>query len=1271
MALLKRHKTVAHHDGSTVYVCSECGKIAPTETALRSHKKYVHQAERKFKCTICDKGFKVAIVLREHMATHTGEDLYQCPHCPKTFKVNANMHHHRKKAHPKEWAEGRMNKPIITKVDVNLVSNEVRHKQLHLITLKKNLIKNSKEKFIATESSMRVLFFRFFFPTSKRIKSVFVTIMAATALCRLCICAHSEFKDLYDEIGQGNEIYEITVKYFDPMFLNSQQYPQLSRGICIQCWQHIDDFHNFQQSVHNAQMKFEQDINEIATNIKLENGLATEVETSNENISFNEDGTREFCLTQLDIIEVKNEDSFAIEEKMEDDNDLKMDLLEVLPKRTRKTKLMEIKDEKKVNVKRVRQGKVAVSPKRGRTKLSRKAAKICQEKLTNNTKPINTEIPKHDINMEEYTKDSEQMSSENLNNNSNSSITYNDGNESDDPNYHADPDAFVSSNDKQKSVKEKRQEIDEFIANWRPLLECDLCQENFKDLTLLRKHFISEHPKQKCYVTCCQRKLVQRVQIVEHIRYHLDPNTFKCNICGNVFLTSRNLNYHMHDKHTDEGQKRSFECSICQKAFTKKGALKKHMEIHDTDQTYKCSQCEKGFSTEQRRKIHERNVHNADRVCDQCGKTLHGVAALKQHMLEHAGVKKPKWPCDQCNAELTSHSSLKRHKTVHETSKVYACDECGKIAPTQMSLQSHIRYSHKLERKFKCTICDKAFKVPHVLREHMATHTGEDLYQCPHCPQTFKVNANMHHHRKRVHPVEWEEGRRSEEYHNNMCSKERSMVLCLDCWQHINDFHEFHETVIQTRSALKDTRYIQNSPLHIKSEKDQMTNFDAGDSELMEFKEVIIKNEIEGIENPIEEGTELVDDIDDEEHDEIPLSEFLKEQTPLKYNKTNDALDNESIGKANRLQKTKVKPKQSTNLQSEHNEEDNSLSGKIKKSKDSEHFNRLHPGLMKFHKHNEFIAEWKSQLECGICNESFDNFDSLKIHFKKQHNARCYVKCCERTFYRRCALVEHIRLHINPEIYKCDICGKPSSNKYGLKLHKRALHAETQQTFECEICQKIFKQKQNFERHKLIHATGNKDFKCEECGKTYVLEVQLKAHVKLVHNDIRVCDQCGKTLHGIGALKKHLKEHAGIEKPKFPCDECGTILASSTNLKQHKAAYHNDGSTVFVCSICGKVSGSERGLMHHRRYVHEKEKKYKCPHCDKGFKRPKDLQEHVATHTGEPLYQCADCPKTFKKSSKYHNHRKTAHPLEWEKGRKSRVEKQKIDLEQVVKQVIV
>lgn len=36
-------------------------------------------------------------------------------------------------------------------------------------------------------------------------------------LCRLCINDQDEFKNLYNDLGEGNEIYDITVQYFDPM----------------------------------------------------------------------------------------------------------------------------------------------------------------------------------------------------------------------------------------------------------------------------------------------------------------------------------------------------------------------------------------------------------------------------------------------------------------------------------------------------------------------------------------------------------------------------------------------------------------------------------------------------------------------------------------------------------------------------------------------------------------------------------------------------------------------------------------------------------------------------------------------------------------------------------------------------------------------------------------------------------------------------------------------------------------------------------------------
>ncbi|CAD7078156.1 unnamed protein product [Hermetia illucens] len=106
---LKKH-LMRHEEAQNQHICTMCGKVAPSKGALRSHIHYVHASARSFKCSVCDKGFKKAIVLKEHMTTHTGEVLYTCPHCPKTFNSHANMHAHRKKVHRKEWEERRKNR---------------------------------------------------------------------------------------------------------------------------------------------------------------------------------------------------------------------------------------------------------------------------------------------------------------------------------------------------------------------------------------------------------------------------------------------------------------------------------------------------------------------------------------------------------------------------------------------------------------------------------------------------------------------------------------------------------------------------------------------------------------------------------------------------------------------------------------------------------------------------------------------------------------------------------------------------------------------------------------------------------------------------------------------------------------------------------------------------------------------------------------------------------------------------------------------------------
>lgn len=142
------------------------------------------------------------------------------------------------------------------------------------------------------------------------------------------------------------------------------------------------------------------------------------------------------------------------------------------------------------------------------------------------------------------------------------------------------------------------QEKDAFIGQHFKNILCDLCQTSLENFSLLKKHFQTVH--NRCgYIICCNRKLSAHSIVIDHIRWHMYPEYFKCLECGKVMLDRRNLKIHKQNVHRQSRKITVRPCKICGKVFDQIDLLRKHKLTHTEEEEkneegkYPCTQCGK------------------------------------------------------------------------------------------------------------------------------------------------------------------------------------------------------------------------------------------------------------------------------------------------------------------------------------------------------------------------------------------------------------------------------------------------------------------------------------------------------------------------------------------------------------------------------------------------------------------------------------------------------------------------------------------------------
>ncbi|CAO1373907.1 unnamed protein product [Diamesa hyperborea] len=249
---------------------------------------------------------------------------------------------------------------------------------------------------------------------------------------------------------------------------------------------------------------------------------------------------------------------------------------------------------------------------------------------------------------------------------------------------------------------------------------CRYCGKIFGSDSSLQIHIRShtgERPY-KCNVFC-KKVLSCRSALQMHYRVHTGERPFRCKICGRSFTTKGNLKTHMSVRGN------TTTCNICFKTFACNSALSIHYRSHTKERPFKCTTCDRGFSTKVRHIITDSSLFK--HRCRYCGKIFGSDSSLQIHLRSHTGERPYK--CNVfCKKVLSCRSALQMHYRVHTGDRPFRCKICGRSFTTKGNLKTHMsvhRIKPPMRTLHQCPVCHQKFSNIFVLQQHIRLHTGE------------------------------------------------------------------------------------------------------------------------------------------------------------------------------------------------------------------------------------------------------------------------------------------------------------------------------------------------------------------------------------------------------------------------------------------------------------------------------------------------------------------------------------------------------------------
>ena len=283
-------------------------------------------------------------------------------------------------------------------------------------------------------------------------------------------------------------------------------------------------------------------------------------------------------------------------------------------------------------------------------------------------------------------------------------------------------------------------------------INCDYCESEFTTQYEFQRHVQNHRNAKKLLKTCsiCSKKFAN---VKQHIkRFHNKVKDYKCTHCDKEYSSPQMLKYHNETTHV----LRVITCDQCDFKTNHQRNLKTHKDtMHSEVQLIECEMCGKSIKnlTQHMKKIHRRQTSKCE-VCDKV------VVNLKTHMIRihFEPVDGAQWHnCDICEKRIFGKMPLMHHRKIHfKTRKKIPCEyeTCDFSADSKYKLQNHISGIHLKLRPFECDVCDAAFKRKGHLKGHydaLHSDSGRNRFACEKCNFKTDHQTNFKNHVNAVH----------------------------------------------------------------------------------------------------------------------------------------------------------------------------------------------------------------------------------------------------------------------------------------------------------------------------------------------------------------------------------------------------------------------------------------------------------------------------------------------------------------------------------------